>query len=85
MPSNKNNVNIVLSLLVNFIKHEISADKVIITKTTSLHDLGLNALKGIMFIKKYSDEFKVNIDSLNFEYYFTYSKSNLKETIQPLT
>jgi len=80
-----NNVNIVLSLLLNFIKNEINTDEKELTKNTSLQELGLNGLKGIMFIKKYSDEFNVNIDTLNFAHCFTDNTGNLTKKIQPIT
>jgi hypothetical protein len=78
-----NNVNIVLSLLINFIRNEIKKDEVLIDKNTSLKELGLVGHKGIMFMKKFGAEFKVNINTLNFEYHFTENSSN--KATQPLT
>jgi acyl carrier protein len=84
MPLN-NNVNIVLSLLVNFVKNETGKHNIAISKNTQLKDLGLDGLKGIMFIKKYSAEFKVNIDDFNFEKHFTEKQHQNQETTKPLT
>jgi acyl carrier protein len=82
---NKKNVNIVLSLLINFIKNEIATSNIEITKNTNLKDLSLDGLKGIMFIKKYSAEFKVNIDTFDFEKYFTEKNHKLNNTAKTLT
>lgn len=65
-----NKVNVVLSLLINFVKIETGVDEKLITQHTCLRELGLQGLKGIMFIKKYAYEFKVNIDAFNFEQHF---------------
>jgi hypothetical protein len=65
-----NDVNIVLSLLIDFVKNEIGTQDVLITNSTYLQEIGLTGLKGIMFIRKYSVVFKVNIDQFNFEHLF---------------
>jgi hypothetical protein len=62
-----NNVNIVLSLLIDFVKNETEGKAVSITNNTNLYDIGLTGIKGIVFIKKFSAVFKVNIDHFNFE------------------
>lgn len=80
-----NNVNIVLSLLLNFIKNEINIEEIELSNNTTLNELELDGIEGVMFIKKFSSEFKVNIEAFNFENHFNEEPTDLIKSKQPIT